>query len=203
MAPVRPDVRAFFRRYERAAADLDSEALTSSFWDVFLSLDASSAAVVSPQALLAALPRRKQLFEAIGSDGLELTDISEMPLDDRHTLVRTSWHLRMRNQALRAPVHLLSTFILRKDDGAWRIVLYLNHQDMTKLFSGTPSCLSSWPPWASASPPGASAAGAQAIRGVLWSSGSFSYSPAWRWAPRLAREPCLTARPANRPRAGP
>jgi MMPL family len=135
MTPVRPDVRAFFRRYERAAADLDSEALTSSFWDVFLSLDASSAAVVSHEALLAALPRRKQLFEAIGSDGLELTDISEMPLDDLHTLVRTSWHLRMRNQALRDPVYLLSTFILRQDDGAWRIVLYLNHQDMTKLFS--------------------------------------------------------------------
>jgi hypothetical protein len=213
MTPVRPDVRAFFRRYERAAADLDSEALTSSFWDVFLSLDASSAAVVSPQALLAALPRRKQLFEAIGSDGLELTDISEMPLDDLHTLVRTSWHLRMRNEALRDPVYLLSTFILRKDDGAWRIVLYLNHQDMTKLFSGhapassvtrpAPGCLSSWPPWESASSPGASAAGAPAIRGVLLSSGSFSWSPASRWASRPAREPCLTARPANRPGAMP
>jgi len=136
MARVRPDVRDFFRRYELAAQDLDSEALTSSFCEVFMSLDASSATVVSPHALLAALPRRKQLFEAIGSDGLELADISEMPLDDLHTLVRTSWHLRMRNQALRDPVYLLSTFILRRDDGAWRIVLYLNHQDMSKLFSG-------------------------------------------------------------------
>jgi hypothetical protein len=76
MTRVRPDVRAFFRRYERAAEDLDSEALTSLFCAVFMSLDASSAAAVSPQALLAALPRRKQLFEAIGSDGLELTKLN-------------------------------------------------------------------------------------------------------------------------------
>jgi hypothetical protein len=134
MTTIRPDVRAFFRRYERAAEDLDSEALTSLFCAVFLSLDASSATTLSPQALLAALPRRKQLFEAIGSDGMELADISELPLDDLHTLVRTSWNLRMRNQPPRDPVCLRSTFILRKDDGAWRIALYLNHQDMNKLF---------------------------------------------------------------------
>jgi hypothetical protein len=134
MAPVRPDVRAFFRRYERAAEDLDTEALASMFWPVFMSLDASSAAALSPQALLAALPRRRQLFEAVGSDGLELADISETPLDDLHTLVRTSWNLRMRNQPPRDPVCLRSTFLLRKDDRTWRIVLYLNHQDMSKLF---------------------------------------------------------------------
>ena len=134
MTGIRPDVRAFFRRYERAAEDLDSEALMTCFWAVFMSLDASSATTLSPQALLAVLPRRKQLFEAIGSDGLELADINEMPLDDLHTLVRTSWNLRMRNQPPRDPVCLRSTFILRKDDRAWRIVLYLNHQDMTKLF---------------------------------------------------------------------
>ena len=99
-----------------------------------MSLDAGSAATLSPQALLAALPRRKQLFEAIGSDGLELADIGELPLDDLHTLVRTSWNLRMRNQPPGDPVCLRSTFILRKDGQAWRIVLYLNHQDMAKLF---------------------------------------------------------------------
>jgi hypothetical protein len=135
MARARPDVRAFLQRFDRASHDLDTEALTSSFADVFLSLDASSAVAVTPQALLAALPRRRQLFETIGSDGMELTDISEMPLDDLHTLVRTSWRLRMRDQAPRDPITLHSTFILRRDDGAWRIVLYLNHQDMNKLFS--------------------------------------------------------------------
>jgi len=135
MTSARPDVRDFFRRYHSAGEDLNSEALASMFCGVFMSLDASSAAAVSPQALLAALPRRRQLFEAIGSDGLELADISEMPLDEVHTLVRTSWRLRMRDQAPGDPICLLSTFILRREAGAWRIVLYLNHQDMNKLFS--------------------------------------------------------------------
>ena len=136
MTGLRPDVCAFFQRFDRASHDLDSAALTSSFCDVFLSIDASSLVALSPQALVAALPRRRQLFEAIGSDGLELADISEMPLDDLHTLVRTSWNLRMHEEPRRGPICLRSTFILRKDDGAWRIVLYLNHQDMNKLFTG-------------------------------------------------------------------
>ena len=135
MTGVRPDVRAFFQRYDRASHDFDSEALTSSFCDVFLSLDASSAVALSRQALLAALPRRRQLFETIGSDGLELADISEMPLDDLHTLVRTSWNLLMHHEPPCGPICLRSTFILRKDDGMWRIVLYLNHQDMNELFT--------------------------------------------------------------------
>ena len=135
MTGVRPDVRAFFQRYDRASHDFDSAALTGSFCDVFLTMDASSAAALSPQALLAALPRRRQLFEAIGCDGLELADLSEIPLDNLHTLVRTSWNLRMHEDPPRGPICLRSTFLLRKDDGAWRIALYLNHQDMNKLFA--------------------------------------------------------------------
>ena len=135
MTRARPGVRAFFRRYERAAEDIDRDELTALFADVFMSLDASSMHALSPQALLAALPRRRQLFEAIGSDGMELAELSETPLDNRHTLVRTSWNLRMRNGTGRDPISLRSTFILRRDDGAWRIVLYLNHQDMAKFFT--------------------------------------------------------------------
>ena len=135
MTNVRPDVREFFQRYQRAGDRLDGEALQGMFSSVFLSLDPKSAAAVSPHALLAALPRRKQLFQAIGGDGLELADISEIPLDEVHTLVRTSWRLRMRGQASGDPIFLLSTFILRREAGQWRIVLYLNHQDLNKLFS--------------------------------------------------------------------
>jgi hypothetical protein len=135
MTSVRRDVRDFFQRFQSAGENLDSEELASMFSSVFMSLDPTSATAVSPQALLAALPRRRQLFESIGSDGLELADISEMPVDDLHTLVRTSWRLRMRDPQPRDPIFLLSTFILRREDGAWRIVLYLNHQDLNKLFS--------------------------------------------------------------------
>ena len=132
---VRPDVREFFERYERAGRTLDAEVLASCFAEQFLSLDASSAHALTPPALMAALPRRKALFERIGSDGLELDEIEETPLDDDHTLVRTSWILRLRGESLRASIALSSTFVLCREHGTWRIVLYLNHQDMAKLFS--------------------------------------------------------------------
>jgi hypothetical protein len=135
MIDVRPDVRAFFESYGRAGENPDSGALTSCFADAFMSLDSSSATVVSPQQLLAALPRRRQLFESIGSDGLELADIRELPLDDAHTLVRTSWAVRMRNASSNGRLTLHSTFVLRRGGGGWQIVLYLNHQDLPRLLS--------------------------------------------------------------------
>jgi len=134
MSSVRLDVRAFFEYYERAAEDPDGGALSSCLCDVFMSLDPNSASALSRQALLAALPCRRALFQAIGSDGLELAAITETPLDDAHTLVQTSWKLRMGNESPRDDITLLSTFVLRKQKGAWRIALYLNHQDIPKLF---------------------------------------------------------------------
>jgi hypothetical protein len=65
-ASARADVREFFERYERASRDLDADALTRCFADEFLSLDSSSAHALTPSALMAALPRRKAMFESIG-----------------------------------------------------------------------------------------------------------------------------------------
>lgn len=134
-ATVRPDVREFFERYDRASRSMDADVLASCFADQFLSLDRSSAHALTPPVLMAALPRRKAMFESIGSDGLELSELEEMPLDDHHTLVRTSWLLRVRDESHHAPLALRSTFVLRREQGAWRIVLYLNHQDMAELLS--------------------------------------------------------------------
>ena len=66
---------------------------------------------------MAALPRRKAMFESIGSDGLELNDLEETKLDDYHTLVRTSWLLRLRSEFPDAQNTLRSTFVLRREQG--------------------------------------------------------------------------------------
>jgi hypothetical protein len=81
------------------------------------------------------LPSRRALFESVGSDGLELSELEETPLDEVHTLVWTSWVLQLRRESGRASIKLKSTFVLRRDQGEWRIVLNLNHQDRGKLFS--------------------------------------------------------------------
>ena len=53
---------------------------------------------------MASLPRRKALFDSIGSDGLELSELQETKLDDYRTLVRTSWLLRLRDESRHAPM---------------------------------------------------------------------------------------------------
>jgi ketosteroid isomerase-like protein len=135
---VRPDVRAFFVRYARAGRDLDLDTLSSSFAENFLSLDPNSAVALTPQALIAVLPRRKALFESVGSDGLELNELTETPLDDVHTLVRALWTLRMREPRSES-VSVRSTFVLRREGGAWRIVVYLNHEDVAELLGSLAS----------------------------------------------------------------
>jgi hypothetical protein len=142
---VRPDVRSFFDRYQQATDSLDSEVLAESFQEFFLNLDPGSATPVSRDALIRALPGRGQLFASIGASGADLATIAESPLDDQHTLVTTSWIVRFGDReegeeqagAEAQPVEPLtlhSTFLLRRDPGGpWRIVVYLNHQDIVKM----------------------------------------------------------------------
>jgi hypothetical protein len=140
-AAVRPDVRSFFERFQQASDSLDTEVLEEVFHDFFLSLDPGSAHSVSRDALLAALPARGQLFASIGASGADLATIAESPLDDRHTLVSTTWAVRFESSGESGPgarrpepLTLLSTFLLRRDAGGqWRIVVYLNHQDIAGM----------------------------------------------------------------------
>jgi hypothetical protein len=129
---VRPDVRAFFDRYAHAGDRLDDTALTDSFHEVFLSLDPTAATPVPRAALLAALPRRKEMFESAGVGTMVLSTLGESPLDELHTLAHASWTAPVESGE---PLTLSSTFLLRRDaTGApWRIVVYLNHQDVGEL----------------------------------------------------------------------
>jgi hypothetical protein len=127
----RADVSAFFTRYGRAGNALDIGVLSECFFDTFLNLDPSAARPVTREALIAALPMREKLFGSIGAEGLELTRLSETPLDAMHTLVRTKWAVRFAPDIPARPLSLDATFLLRRSDGGdWRIVVYLNHHDV-------------------------------------------------------------------------
>jgi hypothetical protein len=67
---------------------------------------------------------------------MSLQSLAESPIDDHHTLARASWLLnRTAASAIPAGTVFLSTFLLRKVDGGWQIVVYLNHQDLRSLAS--------------------------------------------------------------------
>jgi hypothetical protein len=128
---ARPDVSAFFKRYGQAGNALDIGVLSECFFDTFLNLDPSAARPVTREALIAALPMREKLFGSIGAKGLDLARLSETPLDEMHTLVRTTWSVRFAPDIRARPLSLNATFLLRRTDGSdWRIVVYLNHHDV-------------------------------------------------------------------------
>jgi hypothetical protein len=126
----RPDIQAFFATFAHAGDTLDIQALTTCFNDVFLNLDPASATSVSREALLAALPMRAKHFGSLGVDGMDLDTVAETPLDAIHTLARTTWSVRFSPAITARPLTVSSTFLLRLGDNGWRIVVYLNHQDV-------------------------------------------------------------------------
>jgi hypothetical protein len=129
MQSVRPDIRAFFDRYERAGNALDTDVLADCFHDEFLNLDPHSANAVTKEALLAAVPMRERMFASIGATGTDLVGLSETPLDELHTLVETTWCVRFEKPEKAQT--LSASFLLRLVQDTWRIVLYLNHNDIT------------------------------------------------------------------------
>lgn len=99
------------------------------FAQTFLSLDPTSVSVVTNEQLRAALPHRSAMFAAAGVRGLSLERLEAQALDDRHQLVVTSWTTELEDPHT-DPLTLRSTYVIRLVDESWRIVLYLNHDDI-------------------------------------------------------------------------
>lgn len=137
MDEAAPDVREFLRRFRDAGEQLDLDAVRASFAPEFLSLDPNSVTALGRDAMLAALPRRQALFHSIGATTAELAEASELRLDERHRLVRTSWTMAVPQdrKAGAGEIVLRSTFLLRKEASSWQVVVYLNHEDVAALIA--------------------------------------------------------------------
>lgn len=125
---VSPDLHALVQRLE-SGPDADSSAGAELFAESFLSLDPRRATVVSRAQLLAALPRRREMFAAAGIRRTRLQHLDARPLDERHQLARTTWAAELDDPDAE-PLLLRSTFLLRLADGTWNVVVYLNHDDI-------------------------------------------------------------------------
>jgi hypothetical protein len=132
--PVRADVAAFFDRFASAGDAADSVEAATMFHPTLLTLDPVSAAPVTREQVVASLPRRKEFFARIGITGMTLDTLAESPIDDQHTLVRSTWRReRTAESAVAEGTVFSSTYLLRKVGGDWQIVVYLNHQDLRSL----------------------------------------------------------------------
>jgi SnoaL-like domain len=125
---VEAAVRGFLDRFTSASDAGDTDALGSCFADVFIAADAQSARAVPRDAFVAAVPRRRQLFADTGVGTAALNSHTIQELDDHHLLVRTEWTAPML--AGGEPLHLSSSFLLRRTGESLTALVYLNHRGL-------------------------------------------------------------------------
>jgi hypothetical protein len=86
--------------------------------------------------LIQALPGRTRMFTTLGVEALELTELTERPLDELHTIVATTWSARFSADAGDAePLVLPAHFLLRRHGSSWQIVAYLDSTDLAAVFA--------------------------------------------------------------------
>ena len=119
------EMTAFFAQFSSGSARLDPELLGARFAEVFLVGDASGAKPVSREAFLRMLPQRAETFTRAGIGTPVLDQLTFDNLDDHYTLARTEWTAPRDGGDT---VRLVSSYLLHRQDGALRVVAYLNHR---------------------------------------------------------------------------
>jgi hypothetical protein len=127
-------ISRFFELYSRESNGNDIAALVSHFADPFLSTGPQGTQCVRASEFAAALPKRKELFARLGARPASLVDLKETPLDERYVLAKTRWSLEfVREDLARTELLLDSTFLVDTGTDAFRIVMYMPHQDILQL----------------------------------------------------------------------
>jgi ketosteroid isomerase-like protein len=128
---MREEVAAFLARFERNANGGDAGEVAAQFADTFMAADASGARAVPSFALLKAIPERRKMFERLGSSVTTLASVEEMRLDERYVLLRLEWLMKFEPGG--REITLRSTFVVHRAEDGWKIVFYLNHEDLATV----------------------------------------------------------------------
>lgn len=127
-------IHAFFEEFQRCNSDGDTEKLARLYAPVFLAAGANGVQAVKSADLALAIPKRRQMLEAIGCRPAILVSLEETELDDRYTMARMRWQWRVeRGEAATVEITLGSTVILQRSGEGLQIVLYLNHEDIVSV----------------------------------------------------------------------
>jgi hypothetical protein len=99
----------------------------------------SGAQTVRATDFAAVLPKRKALFDQLGSQPAELTAVQEARLDSRYVLARTTWHFSFVPENSPAQqfdtdsTFLIDTGFPDTEEADFKILLYLPHQDIMQI----------------------------------------------------------------------
>jgi hypothetical protein len=128
---LEPDVGAFLDEFDARGAERggDPEEL---FATTFLAADPNYAVSLTPEQFAASLPARRAMFENAGVGDVRRREARQLRLDDRHVLVAGQW---TADRAGGGQVDLSATLLLRSEANGYRILVYLNHRDVTALLA--------------------------------------------------------------------
>jgi hypothetical protein len=121
------EITAFFQHFSAGSAQLDQDALATCFAEVFLAGDASSIRPVQRATFLQMLPKQAEMFAQAGIGTPTLDHLTFDNLDDHYILARTEWTCSRADGGM---IRLISSYLLHRQDGALRVVVYLNHQGL-------------------------------------------------------------------------
>ena len=132
-------VSRFLALYAQETAEDNMPAVVSHFADSFLFAGPSGAQPVRASDFAAALPKRKFLFDKLGSQPAELIAIHETPLDSRYVLARTTWRFRFQPNSTPAQqfdtdsTFLIDTGLPGTRESDFKFLLYLPHHDIMQM----------------------------------------------------------------------
>ena len=128
--PYTPEtVEQFFQTYARHSDSGDIPALVACFAHTFLTAGPQGAQLTCASDFALALPKRKQLFDAIGCQSSTLVSVRQVPLDERYLLARTRWRLTF-SRPRPLDIDVDSDFLIDTGGDQFKILLYLANQDI-------------------------------------------------------------------------
>jgi hypothetical protein len=139
MLKTETPVCRFLALYAQETAEDNMPAVVSHFAGLFLFAGPSGALPVRASDFAAALPKRKLLFDKLGSQPAELIAIHETFLDSRYVLARTTWRFCFQPNNTPAQqfdtdsTFLIDTGLHGTPESDFKILLYLPHHDVMKI----------------------------------------------------------------------
>jgi hypothetical protein len=142
MTNIVSPIQRFFQNHELLSTKGDISSLVSLYAESFLAVGPQGAQCVRSADFGIALPKRKQLFERLGSKSTTLVGVEEIPLDSRYVMARTRWKMIfVRHSAEPLEIFVDSTFLVDTAVDGFKIILYLANQDIMETLKqrGIPS----------------------------------------------------------------
>ena len=129
-------VGRFFQLYAQRSSEDNTPALVSQFADPFVSADPHGTRCVRVEDFATALPKRKLLFDRLGSRPAVLVNLHETQLDERYVLAKTTWRFDFVHSNSGEPEQVFadSTFLIDTGGDEFKIVMYMAHQDIMQVF---------------------------------------------------------------------